>query len=552
MTRHAFPTSTAQQVLHRRFRPVERDLAPEHKPRIQGLFDTLVIVLFGIAISAPLAGHLLGWKTSDVLEEKRNLAPPPDLRQTALADVPAKFDRYWQDHFGFRAAMIRQHNYVRHDLLADSNAQVIVGQQGWLFFAGAGLLEEYTGRAPFPAAALARWSEELTWRHQWLAKQGIRYAFVIAPNKSTVYPEYLPPALRNHAGVSRCMQLRQHLLASHCPAQVFELTEALCRAKEHAEVYFPTDSHWNGQGFLVAHRVLWDWLRRQWPDVEPDPLARWRIVRTVQYGYGDLRTMLGLSVSGGREGEFLASTGPKTIQSATLLVPPECVLPPSRGWDDPVVYNNPQGKRRLLLFGDSFWHAGAVDRKQPLADSFAHSAMVTLYPTRRDFVALVRQQRPDVVIEERVERSLFALPINDLPVCEDGDTASPGLKSIRGVMHPEYLFDGLYTPDKLATAPHNSPIVIELAPGHHYRTLGLQLFDRDGRYYKFLVEGRVAGQWQPLLDASREGRSGKVTVPLPNAGLTGIRLTSFYNSDEGLHPRNKVFHLAELQLLDHK
>ena len=549
MALHSQTVSDSRAILHRRFRPAAPPAAPHRSTWAQGLVDALLILAFFTAIAAPLAGYLLGWKTSQGLEEKRELAPFPDLRQNPLVEVPAKLDKYWQDHFGFRASLIRAHNNIKHQFLGVSNADVVVGRQGWLYFAGAGMVDDYLGVAPFAPEALARWSDELTWRHRWLAEQGIRYLFVIAPNKSTVYSEYLPPALLNHAGITRSAQLQQHLRA-HCPASVLDLTDALSREKGRADLYFSNDSHWNGHGLLVAHRAVWDCLRGQVPGLASNPADDWRIVASRQYGYRDLAMLLGLSVSGPTPGDFLAPTQAPALRGEKIVLPPECSSFRSRGWDDPLAFENPKGKGRLLFFGDSFWRAGAVDRGQPIAGGFAHSAMIVLYPTRREFVALVKQQRPDVVVEERAERSLLALPIDDSAASGGPDAGRAKIKSITGVFRPDFLFDGICSPDKFATAHHREPIVIEFQQPHRYRAICLHLYDFDGRYYKFLVEGQAAGSWRPLLDATREGRSGKVDIPLPPEPLAAIRITSFYNSDERVRPTNKVLHLTELELLD--
>src|SRR5512137_1943070 len=51
------------------------------------------------------------------------------------------------------------------------------------YFLGCNLMSEET---------MAHWLLMLTERQHWLERRGIAYLLVIAPNKSTIYPEYMP------------------------------------------------------------------------------------------------------------------------------------------------------------------------------------------------------------------------------------------------------------------------------------------------------------------------------------------------------------------------
>ena len=44
----------------------------------------------------------------------------------------------------------------------------------------------------------------------WLARRGIAYLLVVSPNKSTVYPEFMPPLYPRHR-TTRMDQLAEHL-----------------------------------------------------------------------------------------------------------------------------------------------------------------------------------------------------------------------------------------------------------------------------------------------------------------------------------------------------
>ena len=80
-----------------------------------------------------------------------------------------------------------------HTLGMASVSTVIVGRENWLFIGHeterVDELRYFLGCNPLGEAALEQWLQVLTERQRWLEQRGIGYLLVIAPNKSTVYPE---------------------------------------------------------------------------------------------------------------------------------------------------------------------------------------------------------------------------------------------------------------------------------------------------------------------------------------------------------------------------
>jgi hypothetical protein len=92
-------------------------------------------------------------------------------------------------------------------------------------------------------------------------------------------------------------------------------------------------------------------------------------------------------------------------QATACAAPSFGTLPPMMFANPPEAFENPKGRRRLLVFRDSFMnHAPMVS----LAENFRHSVFIEVWPGP-DFQALrsmVEQERPDVVVEECLERKL--------------------------------------------------------------------------------------------------------------------------------------------------
>ncbi len=82
----------------------------------------------------------------------------------------------------------------KHDLFkeASSRPDVMIGRDGWLFFTGKQMIENYRGVKTFTPGELQNWQTLLEKRRDWLARRGIKYLCVIPPDKHSIYPEYLP------------------------------------------------------------------------------------------------------------------------------------------------------------------------------------------------------------------------------------------------------------------------------------------------------------------------------------------------------------------------
>src|SRR5205814_1172135 len=113
---------------------------------------------------------------------------------------------------------------------------------------------------------------ELLRRRDYLATRGIGYIVTVAPEKFSIYPEYLPP------WVARAPRTRfdrvAHALASIPGLNFIDLRPALTAAKAGERVYYMTDSHWNYLGASVAYLNLMREVQRVAPGAPTVPPAK--------------------------------------------------------------------------------------------------------------------------------------------------------------------------------------------------------------------------------------------------------------------------------------
>jgi hypothetical protein len=360
--------------------------------------DAILVLLFAGLLVAPTVRNLLGPPPA-AASENRALAPWPKWQASAwaAADFPSRFEAFYNDHFGFRYKLIDWHNHVRVRYLGlSSSPQVCLGKEGWLYFQHEPLGNDAVTDRPFTKEELQRWQRMLESRRDWLAERGISYLFVVAPNKESIYPEMLPSGLRRRGHSSRLDQLLAHLQATS-RVRVLDLRGPLRTAKAHERVYHVTDSHWNQSGAYVAYYSLVNELAQDFPQLQPMPRSAFA-ESSVQLPGGDLAKMLGMAEQFSEEHPLLIPRLPRQARQVeaglrlenlpsylqpTLLVRPEPDLP------------------RAVLFHDSF----AQCFTPFLGEHFQRMSCRWLEAYEFD-VRLIESEKPDIVIQEIVERKL--------------------------------------------------------------------------------------------------------------------------------------------------
>ncbi len=358
----------------------------------------ITAVGFLLFLWLPVIGTALSIGVSEKGFEKRELAKAPDLselRSKGLSYFRNEFNNFFSDHFGFRKWMITSNNIIRYCLFkASSSKRVAVGADGWLYYTSA--IKDFQTRHPYSRKTLDDIQRILEKRRDWLAARKIAYLFVVAPNKATIYPEYLPGYVKRLRPKSKLDQLMDHL-KKKSTLQLVDLRSALNREKQANQVYYMTDTHWNDRGALVAYRQIMKTIREQFPSLHSLPDDKIRL--DIQHDRtGDLAQILTL---GGLETE----DAPRITLAGGYCA---SQVPIGRGAYREVIAKERKDHDgpKLLVFGDSF----VVDT--PLHDFLAEHFRRSVFIRRgtRDFFdeEMVKKEKPDIVIQEMVERFLMA------------------------------------------------------------------------------------------------------------------------------------------------
>jgi alginate O-acetyltransferase complex protein AlgJ len=366
--------------------------------RIQIATDVVLIVGFMLAITLPVVGDVCGLKVGPELREKRALAAAPVWGKDALFSLPAKFERFYDDHFSFRNLLVLGHNRIRRGLLKVSSESVLIGKDGWLFYRERAI-DDFLGLSRLSPAELALWEHTLDDRKTGLATRAARYLLLVAPNQCTVYPEHLPDHIRLHQGATQLDQLTAEL-RRRPSTPLLDVRPALADAKAKGLVYPPQGTHWTGWGAWVVYRDVCQQLAAWRPVVRCRPASDFTFGRGAKVH--ELCDLLGVPRPAARYTDSITPATGWHAHPAALTVPPAVAsLKLARAF----ALENDQASGRLLVVGDSFLYQD-VGLSALLAEHFRRSVFVLNAPTEDALRQLVAQEQPDVVIEEVVERNL--------------------------------------------------------------------------------------------------------------------------------------------------
>lgn len=383
--------------------------------------DSAVVALFVAAILSPFVAFWLGVRGEPELQENRKLAARPDFSLANRDHWAEQIDTYYRDHFGFRARLITWENTVRAAKLGASNKDLLIGRNRWAFYAREGNFENHMGLAPFSESELQAWKRHLELRHALLAADGIKYLFVVAPDKETIYPEELPAFVERALRPDRLSQLMAYLKKTQSPVAILPLHDLLRAAKSQGLVYFPQDTHWNGRGFFLANQEILREVKRRWfPDLNVPTLAPDYAIEAQPFLGGEWN-LVGLPRENGTFfSEFVVRKTPALAKAESGHRLPSNWPEIPESWVRPLWYSQPQGKHRVVVIHDSFMRTGCPDRDHiPLAESFAYSLFVGRRPDTAQLMTIIEREHPDLVIQELVERHIFGLPPEDPPVAFD-------------------------------------------------------------------------------------------------------------------------------------
>jgi alginate O-acetyltransferase complex protein AlgJ len=265
----------------------------------------------------------------------------------------------------------------------------VKGREGWLFLGGE-LTRKCMEFLPW-ATAIERWERFVSI----LRRGGKRVVMVIAPDKTTIYPEFLP---QKHP-VQDCLKaynkkVWDRIEATREPSLV-GLRRALLELKpleRERQLYMRKDSHWNAVGATEVVRVALDELGGS-VQVQPGDITGKGLGEYV----GDLTQLLGASETDITGTQAIVRPGLAKLKETTEPLP---TGHPQR------VFTRPKGGPPVLPGRTLFVYDSYGNGVLPLLQSYVRELAATQWFDTPPDDLIEAFRRSDTLILELVEREM--------------------------------------------------------------------------------------------------------------------------------------------------
>lgn len=352
------------------------------------VINYILIILFLIFIGYYACLFLFTKDSVSTENEKRELSELPEISPENYPNITKEFTAYLKDYIPYRQKVTQLYNDTMVNVFNISNEDaVIIGKDNWLFYnsnakeSNTNEIIDYNGSEIFTEEQMERIAREIRGADAFCKEHGAQMVFLIAPNKSSVYPQNMPSSYVKVNDVTR-IDLLYDYLCENTDAIIIYPKQELMKLSEDYKVYFANDTHWNGLGGYFASLLIAKELGIEYPKLDDMELIS-------QSSAEDLKLMLGVSYYSEDIGNLTPDFGKmcKMYKLEKL---------------EHIEYfetDNKNGKRMLLL-GDSFSEA-LVPALGITVEYFDVS--------RSRYYKFAENKEYDYVVYELVERSMAIL-----------------------------------------------------------------------------------------------------------------------------------------------
>jgi len=386
----------------------------------QNLTFFFLIVIFLVFISFGFILRLFNSDSIILSAELRYANTCPAFQLDSSEVFIQKVDNYLKDQVPGRSQIIIANNLLEYSIFGQllNNPLVHFGKDGWMFYVGLKCRENYENRNPLTPEDLKKMTDVLVVRRDWLKKRGIQFYFMFPPMACFVYEEEVGPRMWRYNKKSKVDQLYEYLKL-HTDLNFIDVLTPLIEAKKtsHYDLYFRNNSHWNYHGSYVAYQTLINYIKRDFPNIA-DPIAL-KDIKWVDFDNytTDLFQVLALDKYYTSQEyqpsikEMLANveTSYPTYPGFSSAAPPFCLI------------NKRIANPSMLIYGDSY--TGFLSYY--LANNFSRSIYLwspLFYPS------IIEKEKPDIVIQEMNDYSIYNLLYPNPPLTEKKDTVNDQIK----------------------------------------------------------------------------------------------------------------------------
>jgi hypothetical protein len=359
------------------------------------------VLVFGfiLVLCLPLKKMVMDNKNEVLTSENRKSASFPKFSIRGQSNpyqyiitYTDSINNYYSDHMGFRSELLSIYRFCKLSLFNVSpyNEKVVKGKDHW-YFLGYSLgdeIKESKGVTYFSEAQLELIENNLKTIDEDCKEKGIKLYMAVAPNKLSVYGQYLPIIQSEHP--TKLEQLMTRMKKDHI--NIIDLKRDFAHYADK-RLFYLNDTHWNFFGAFLGYRTLIDFILQDFPDLKVLSIDDFKLDTTTRE-YGDLTRMLSMNIP-----EECVIMKPK-FESNTrrelnkLPVPYDCIFPDKYE----IRFIKSGCPHKVLIFRDSFF----TDIIPFVKESFGASVFIWYAYDKH----LIDIEKPDIIIYEVVERDI--------------------------------------------------------------------------------------------------------------------------------------------------
>lgn len=312
-----------------------------------------------------------------------------------------ELSKYFEDRFAFRIYMVDINSRIQADIFKTSpEDDVIVGKNGWLFYSST--LDDYLGDNLSTNRELFAMAKNVKLMQDYAESKGAKFVFTIAPNKNSLYPEYMPGQYKNRIVQDASDARRLEAFLEQTKVNYVNLFLAL-----HSDdniYYLKGDSHWNKVGAVKGYNAILDKAEKN-----HDDYSGAKAEYVIGAAAGDLHGML-YPIKPIKEADFVYDKDYTYSYAYCDNKKPEktideTVLEKAENEDvtySEIITRSDNGEGALLMYRDSFGNA-LIDL---FSEEFERSYFTKLEPYDLSDVDYIGA---DTVVLEKVERHIQSL-----------------------------------------------------------------------------------------------------------------------------------------------
>jgi hypothetical protein len=178
-----------------------------------------------------------------------------------------EFSDFISKRFVFRSALITAYSALSSTIFSVSQSDdVLIGADGWLFFEET--TDDFLYKNVLSDEEIQEASQMLLQIQTSCEAQGIAFLFVIAPNKNSIYPEYMPYLGERHGTENNSEKLIKQLQADGVAhVDLFRLFRDFKQQEKRPplqsdSLYHQWDTHWTSFGAAIACDAILTELNR--------------------------------------------------------------------------------------------------------------------------------------------------------------------------------------------------------------------------------------------------------------------------------------------------